>query len=244
MANVMSELTLVDLVSNGTMNAKIAATLASIAAQRHSFMVVAVPRFAGKSTVTDAMLQCVPTNVPIHRLSGEEAEMDRLKLKGSGGYLVVGEFSRGPVPGYIWGSPVRKVFETMRAGYSLSTALQAPSMEEAFAAICHANSVPDEDASRLTYVVYIERMGDGEDSYWRRIAQVHEVDRVVDGKPHGRLLFRWREKNDSFEQAEEPRLLGIDGNRLRGRAYRITELVTSGRTSVEETRSVVTDPRY
>ena len=242
MANVMSELTLVDLVRNGTMNAEIAAMLASITAQQHSFVVVAVPRFAGKSTVTDAMLHCVPTNVPVHRLTGEEAEMDRLKLKGSGGYLVVGEFSKYPVPGYIWGSPVRKVFETMRAGYSLSTALHAPSMEEAYAAICQGNSVPDKDASRLTYMVYIERMGDDEDSFWRRIAQIQEIDRVVDGRPRGRLLFRWREKNDSFEQVEESRLLGIDGNRLRERAYRITELVTSGRTSVEDTQSVVTDP--
>ncbi|MDP6081355.1 MAG: hypothetical protein QF435_14900 [Arenicellales bacterium] len=237
----MSELTLVDLVTNGTMNADIAATLASITAQQHSFVVVAVPRFAGKSTVTDAMLHCVPTNVPVHRLSGEEAEMDRLKLKGSGGYLVVGEFSRGPVPGYIWGSPVRKVFETMRAGYSLSTALHAPSMEEAYAAICQDNSVPDKDASRLTYMVYIERRGDDEDSFWRRIAQVYEVDRVVDGTPRGRLLFRWREKNDSFERVEKPRLLGIDGNLLRERAYRISELVTSGTTSVEDIRSVATD---
>ena len=166
----MSEITLIELVRNGTMNAEIAATLASIAAEQHSFIVVAVPRFAGKSTVGNAMLQCVPTSVPIHRLSGDEAEMDRLKRDASGGYLVVGEFSRGPVPGYIWGPPVRKVFETMRAGYSLSTALHAPSVDEAYVAICQGNGVSDEDASHLTYMVYIQRMGDDEDSFWRRIA--------------------------------------------------------------------------
>ena len=239
MMNVMSELTLIDLVSNGTMNAEIAATLASVTSQRHSFVVVAVPRFAGKSTVTNAMLHCVPTNVPLHRLSGDESEMDRLKLNGSGGYLVVGEFSRVPVPGYIWGSSVRKVFETMKAGYSLSTALHASSMEEAYAAICQANGVPDEDASNLTYMVYIERMGDDQDSFWRRIAQVQEVERVVGGRPQGRLLFRWSEKNDSFEQVEEPRLLGIDRRRLHECACRITELVTSGCGSVENVRSMI-----
>ncbi|MCL0055017.1 hypothetical protein M1N56_04000 [Dehalococcoidia bacterium] len=239
MANMMSELTLIDLVSNGTMDAEIAATLSSVTSQQHSFVVVAVPRFAGKSTVIDAMLHCVPTNVPVHRLSGDEAEMDRLKLKRSSGYLVIGEFSKGPVPGYIWGSPVRKVFETMRVGYSLSTALHAPSMEEAYAAICQANGVPDEDASNLTYMVYIERMGDAEDSFWRRISQVQEVERVVGGRPQGRLLFRWSEKNDSFEQVEEPRLLGINRSRLRERACRITELVTSGRASVEDVRSMI-----
>ncbi len=73
----MAELTLVDLLRNGTMNAEIAATLASIAAEQRSFMVVAIPRFAGKSTVTNAMLHCVPANLPVHRLSGDEAEMDR-----------------------------------------------------------------------------------------------------------------------------------------------------------------------
>ena len=235
----MPDLTLVDLVRNGTMNSETAAILASIAAEQHSFMVVAVPRFAGKSTVTNAMLHCVPASVPMHRLSGDEAEMDRLKHDAGGGYLVVGEFSKAPVPGYIWGSPVRKVFETMRSGYSLSTALHAPSLDEAYAAICRTNGVPDEDASRLTYMVYIQRMGDDEDLFWRRIAQVHEVDRVVGGRPQSRLLYRWREREDRFEQVEEPRLLAVDADRLRERARRLTELASSGQTSVEAVQSVV-----
>ena len=235
----MPDLTLVDLVRNGTMNAEIAAILASIAAEQHSFMVVAVPRFAGKSTVTNAMLHCVPENVPVHRLSGDEAEMDRLKHDAGGGYLVVGDFSKAPVPSYIWGSPVRKVFETMRSGYSLSTALHAPSLDEAYAAICRTNGVPDEDASRLTYMVYIQRMGDDEDLFWRRIAQIHEVDRVVGGRPQSRLLYRWREREDRFEQVEEPRLLAVSADRLRKRARGLTELASSGRTSVEDVRSVV-----
>ena len=235
----MSELTLSDLVRNGTMNAEIAATLASIAAEQRSFMVVAVPRFAGKSTVANAMLHCVPANAPVHRLSGDEAEIDRLKSDAVGGYLVVGEFSMAPVPSYIWGPPVRKVFETMRAGYSLSTALHAPSVDEAYAAICQSNGVPDDDASRLTYTVYIQRMGDDQDSFWRRVARVHEVDRVVDGRPQGRLLYRWRERDDSFEQVEKPRLLAVDADRLRKRARRLAELASSGRTGVEDVRSVV-----
>jgi hypothetical protein len=235
----MSELTLIDLIRNGTMNAEIAATLASIAAEQHSFMVVAVPRFAGKSTVGDAMLHCLPADLPVHRLSGDEAEMDRLRRDAGGGHLVVAEFSNAPVPHYLWGSPVRKVFETMRAGYSLSTALHAPSVDEAYAAICQGSAVPDEDASRLTYMVYIQRMGDNEDSFWRRIAQVHEVDRVVDAKPRGRLLHRWQEGDDSFEQVDVPRLLAIGADRLRQRAHRLAGLASSGRASVEDLRAVL-----
>ena len=165
--------------------------------------------------------------------------MDRLKRDGGGGYLVVSEFSRAPVSSYIWGPPVRKVFETMRAGYSLSTALHAPSVDDAYAAICRTNGVPDEDASRLTYMIYIERMGDDEDSFWRRIAQVHEVDRVVGGRPQGRVLYFWQEQDDKFEQVEEPRRLAVDSDRLRERARRLTDLASSGRTSVEDVQSVV-----
>ena len=239
----MSELTLVNLVRNTTMNTAIAATLASIASQQHSFMVVAIPRFAGKSTVTAAMLHYVPTNVPVYRLNGSETEMDRLQRQSGGGYLVVDEFSKAPVASYIWGPPVRKVFETMRVGYSLSTALHAPSLDEAYAAICHTNGVGDEDASKLNYMIYIQRMGDDDSSFWRRIAEVHEVDRVVHGKPQGRLLFRWREQDDSFEQVEEPRLLGIDKDRLRERANRLSALVMSGRDSVANARSIVTESK-
>lgn len=237
----MSELTLADLIRNGTINAEIAATLWSIVAEQHSFMVVAVPRFAGKSTVGDAMLHCVPKHAPIHQLSGEESEMERLKRDAGGGYLVVGEFSNAPVPRYIWGSPVRKVFETMRVGYSLSTALHAPSVEEAYSAICHGNNVADEDASKISYMIYIERMGDDQDSFWRRVAEVHEVDRVVDGRPQGRMLFRWQEQGDRFEQTQEAQLLTVDADQLRERARLLNDLASSGRTSVENVRSVVAD---
>lgn len=237
----MSELTLADLIANGTMNPEIAATMWSIAAERRSFLVVAVPRLAGKSTVSDAILHFAPPGLPIHRLSGDEQEMDRLAEHPDGGYLVVGEFSQAPVPTYIWGSPVRKVFETVRAGFSLTTALHAPTVEEAYAAVCHGNGVSDADASVLNYMVYIRRMGDDQDSFWRRIAEVHEVDRVVDGRPEGRLLFRWEESGDRFEQVTEPRLLAVDAVGIAERAARLGELVSSKRTGEEHVRALATE---
>jgi Flp pilus assembly CpaF family ATPase len=235
----LSEITLVDLVRNGTINAEIAATLWSIVAEKHSFMIVAVPRFAGKSTVGDAMLQFVSDDVPVHQLSGEESEMEQLQQHADGGYLVVGEFSNAPVPRYIWGSPVRKVFETMRAGYSLSTALHAPTVEEAYAAISQGNDVADEDASKISYMVYIERMGDDLDSFWRRVAEVHEVDRVVDGKPQGRLLHRWDAQADRFERVAEPRLLTVGSQKIAERASQIAELASSDQTGVAAIRTLV-----
>ena len=48
----MSGLTLADLVTNRTMSPEMAATLAAAAEERRSLLAVAIPRGAGKSTVT------------------------------------------------------------------------------------------------------------------------------------------------------------------------------------------------
>ena len=156
----MSDLTILDLVANGTMDGDIAATLWSVADERRSFMTVAVPRFAGKSTVSAAILRLVRPGTPIHILTGDESQMEELARHPDGGYLVVGEFSRAPVDTYLWGAPVRKVFETVAAGFSLVTALHAPTVEEAYDKICSGNKVSDEDASTINYMVYIERHGE------------------------------------------------------------------------------------
>ena len=227
----MSELTLLDLIRNGTMSAAVAATLSAIAEEKRSFMVVAVPRLAGKSTVGRAMLDFAPRSAPLHHLDGSEAEMDELAQRPDGGYLVVAEFADVDVPGYIWGSPVRRVFQTMRAGFSLSVGLHAPCVEEAYAAVCHGNGVADEDASRISYMVYIERMGANRDDFWRRIAAVYEVDRVVGGVPRARLLHRWRRESDEFEQVEQPRILSVREAALQERAERFQELADAGLTA-------------
>ena len=52
----MEKLNLLDLVSNRTMNAEIAALLSAIGNEQRSLLVVALPRAAGKSTVLEATI--------------------------------------------------------------------------------------------------------------------------------------------------------------------------------------------
>ena len=225
------------------------ATLWAAVDQRCSYVVVAVPRLAGKSTIGNAMLSLLPPEVPVHRLSGEEEEMARLKAEALGGYLVVGEFSKAPVPTYIWGDPVRRVFDTLGAGYSLATALHAPSLEETFEAICQGNEISDQDASRIKLMVYLRRFGTGPerradtipDNFWRRMAEVHEVERVEGGEPVGRLLHRWVEEEDRFESLNAPQLLGTDAQDLAARTACLRELAEAGRTSAEDVARMVAD---
>lgn len=217
----MAELTLVDLVRNGTMDEHVAATLWTIAEERRSFLVAAVPRNAGKTTVSSAMLEHVPEGTPVHALSGVEDEMRELVAKPDGGYLVVGELSRAPVSHYIWGQPVRTYFDTVRAGFSLATAMHAPTPEDAFALIAEDNGVPDGDASLIDFFVYIERMGNDSDDFWRRLAAVYEIGEVRGGAPETRLLHRWVPEGDRFERVESSTRLAMDAAGLERRAAEI-----------------------
>lgn len=233
--------TIIELVRNGTLNAEMAALLWAAVDERLSFVTVAVPRLAGKSTLMNAMLSLLPPDVPIHRLSGDETEMERLKAAATGGYLVVGEFSQAPVPTYIWGAPVRKVFDTLAAGYSLATALHAPNLEETFHVICRENGVNDEAASRISLMLYLRLFRDSAGAFWRRLDSVHEIDRVQNGRPQGRLLFRWLESDDRFEAADAPRLLRANSADLRERARRLAELAKAGRTAPSDVVAMVAE---
>lgn len=232
-------ITILDLIRNGTLSAPMAATLWAAVQEGRSFLTVAIPRLAGKTTTANAVLGLLSPQVPVHRLSGDVAEMARLKREAKGGYLVVGEFSQGPVPGYIWGEPVRRVFDTLTAGYSLVTSLHAPGLNEAFHDICAGNGVSDQAASRIGFLLYIRRFGDSPESFWRRVAEIHEIDQVRQGRPEGRLLYRWVEGEDRFEAVEPSRTLQASAHDLAARAAALEALAGAGRTSPPEVARLV-----
>jgi hypothetical protein len=206
-------LRLEDLVGNGTMSAEVATTLRSAAEDRHSFLVVAIPRLAGKSTVMAAMLAHRPKRAPLVTVGDDGTDIDALAAASSGGYLVIPEISEYPVTaGYIWGAPVRTVFSKIGADVALAAALHAPSADEAIETVCRGNGVPDEQAAQIALVVYIRSLGrDWRRPTGRRIATVHEIVSVNGGRPETRLLHRWDETADRFETIERPRRIATGG---------------------------------
>ncbi len=232
-------ITVADLISNGTMSAEVAATIWAAVDEQRSFLTVAIPRFAGKSTLSNAVLALRPPEVPLHQVDGSPAEMERLKRDQLGGYLVVAEFSEAPVPGYIWGEPVRRVFDTLSAGYSLQASLHAPGPEEAVRVITERNGIPDDQASAIDLVLYIRLFGRDEATFWRRLAHVYEVDCVKSGRPVGRTLFRWHEDGDRFEAVEDPRGFARDRADLKARAALLTDLARGDRMSDDDVAAAV-----
>ena len=206
-------LRLEDLVENGTMSVEIGATLRATAQGRHSFLVVAIPRLAGKSTVMAAMLACAPRGTPVKTVGDDGIDVEALAAAAAGGYLVVPEVSEYPVtPGYIWGAPVRRVFGRIGEDVALAAALHAPGADEAIEIVCRGNGVPDEQAAHIALVVYIRSLGtDWRQPTGRRVATVHEVVGVRGGRAETRLLHRWDERSARFETPAKPQRIAIGG---------------------------------
>lgn len=206
-------LTLVDLVANRTMSPPMAATLAVAAEERRSMLFVAIPRMAGKSTVMQAALQYAPAGTSFHALSRASGPGLGIPAHADGGYLVLPEISPAGFPDYLWGADVRAVFAALAGGFSLATALHAAGVKEAFDVITRQNGVPDEQAARIEVVTYIRSIGPWERPERRVVAAIYEVNGVNGGPPQARLLHRWSESDDRFEVVEQPRHLGVAGDR-------------------------------
>ncbi len=240
----MAQISIAELVRNGTLSAEMAAVLWAAVDEQQSFLTVAVPRFAGKTTTSNAVLALRPPDVPVTPVAGERDLMQRLTQERRGGYLTVAEFAHAPMPGYIWGEPVRRVFETVHVGgYALQTALHAPGVDAAVQEVTRGNGVSDAHASVFKLVMYIERFGDSHDTFWRRVTDLYEVERVENGRPVGRSLFRWHKAADRFEQLDAPRQWGRDQADLAQRGGIVSHLASSGQTSAEEMAAAVAEYR-
>jgi hypothetical protein len=240
----MSTITVPELVRNGTMSAEMAAVLWSAVDEQVSFLTVAIPRFAGKTTTSNAVLSLRPPDVPVHVVAGEPSRMEQLKRDRAGGYLVVAEFDNAPVPGYIWGEPVRRVFETVHSGgYALQTSLHAPGVEEAIREVTHGNGVSDHHASIFKLVIYIQRFGTSYSNFWRRVTDLYEVHSVEGGRAVGHSLFRWHAADDSFYRANEPLQFALDRQDVGRRAALMSERAAAGRTSATDVAAALADYR-
>jgi hypothetical protein len=232
-------ISIAELVRNGTLSADVAAVLWAAAEAQVSFLTVAMPQGAGKTTVASAVLALRKPDVPLHFIYGRPQELEELKRERRGGYIVVGEFSRAPMPSYIWGESVRRVFETLPAGYSLQTSLHAPGVEPAIRAVTEANAVPDDLASAVKLIVYIEVFRTSAGAIARRVVEVYEMHLVENGKPIGHPLFLWRKEDDSYERVTGPHQFGRDADDLERRSAVIAGLAESGKTSPADVAEAV-----
>lgn len=204
------EITLDDLVANRTMPRGLAELLVTAASEKRSTLMVAVPRLAGKTTTTKAILAHRPQGTPLHQLSEQAGESLGLPAEDDGGYLVMSEVSEAPLLDYLWGHHVRTVFKAAaERDFPLATSLHEAGLNEAFEVICRQNAVPDQHASVIDLVLYLRSLGDDWRNPTRRVvAAAYEVNGVSGGQPQARLLYQWNEATDAFEHVADPLRMG------------------------------------
>ncbi|HEX4744521.1 MAG TPA: hypothetical protein VFW12_07610 [Candidatus Limnocylindria bacterium] len=197
----MAGMALADLVANRTMSAEMAETLREAALARRSYLVIALPRLAGKSTVLQAVLDVARQDgAPVRELGVDGTDVAALAREARGGYLYVPEVSQQAVTeGYVWGPKVRQAFAAIAGGTALTASLHADSVEDAIE-IIRRNDVPDADLARLEIVVHIRSLGEWEHPTRRVVAGVHELVGVSGGEARTRVLHRWDQARDRFEQ--------------------------------------------
>ncbi len=223
------DLTVLELVRNGSMSAEMASTLWSAMDDRRSFIVAAGPRQAGKSTTTEAILDFLPAGVPRHDLTGDRAQMDALAASPDGGYLFVPEFS-DHTPSYLRGQQVVQVFDTADRGFSIAGTLHADTPEDTFWELGSHGAIPDNQLGSIGYLVFLGVRGWPENPV-RWVSSIWEVDSVTGGAPRSRLLCRWDRESQSFVWESQPANLSASEQIRRDRAARVQSLADAGRTS-------------
>lgn len=236
------EVTIVELIRNGTLSAEMAGVLWAAVDEKISFLTSAVYRNAGKTTLSKAVLSLRSNDVPIHYIADNPKITEKLlALEKHGGYLVVQEFSPADVPGYIWGEDVEHVFKMVKKGYSLQGSLHADSAEEAMLELTKENDVRDEDASIVKLVIFIEMFGTTYTNIKRRVTEMFEVHYVEGGKALGHNLFSWSEENDSFKKIEEPHQFARNTEEVKRRGEVLGYLASLGKNSPEDVAKAVSD---
>ena len=231
-------LNVLELVQNGSLSPEMASTLWAAMDDRRSFIVAAGPRQAGKSTMTEAILDFLPAGVPRHDLTGERAQMDALAASPDGGYLVVSEFS-DHTPRYLRGEQVVQVFDTAERGFSIAGTLHADTPQDAFAELRSHGPIPDSQLERIGCLVFLGVRGWPENPV-RWVANIWQVDGVARGAPRGRLLCRWDAAAKGFVWENEAVGLSASEALREERAARIRSLAEAGRTTRADLAELVT----
>ena len=182
-------LRLPDLVDNGTVSAAGADVLRDIGRRHQSFIVYSLPRNAGKSTVTDAILAEAPPATPRHEFLGTETERDALLARPASGYLVVAEMGHRGRPGYLAEEEIVRAFDLVAHGYALATSLHADTVDELVEVLARNGVTTSALVAGVRFLVKVQPLGDPFAPDTRRIIEaVHEVTGVdADGRLQAEL---------------------------------------------------------
>lgn len=169
-------LTILDLIANGTISVKLAALLWLLVQHKVSLLAAAGPQLAGKTTLLTALLDLAPPRIDTVLTKGRAEDFSFLaNTDPSSTYVLVPELS-DHTPAYLWGDPVRTLFDALEDGYSVAATMHADAPEQVTQML---RQPPVAVPSRLLHhvgVVINIRMRYGERGMVRRVSRATLVE--------------------------------------------------------------------
>lgn len=169
------------LIERGALDVRVAAFLSLAVEARASFVVVAEPHEAGKTTLLTALLDFLPeTTHPVYLRGWYERFSFLDTLPPESAYLLCNEIS-SHLPTYLWGRGVRRVFEAAAAGYPLATTMHASGAADALEQLArYPLDVPVSHLESIDLVITIG-VGFASNKLLRRVTGIEKVTSGEEG---------------------------------------------------------------
>ena len=168
-----SRKSLADLIKDGLLPLDLAAMLWGLIERGASVIVAAGPSGAGKTTLLTALLEFLPRSKGRFAARGMyETFLTLAAADPAATAILVNEISPH-LPMYLWGPPVRRLFELGRSGFQFFATVHAETVEEfVYCLSAHPLKIAPRDLGTVDLLIFLKT--------WREGANVRrEIDRVT-----------------------------------------------------------------
>ena len=165
-------LSIVDLLQEGNLDARVAAFLWMAVEARASVVVASTIEDAGKTTMLTALLDFLPAEVETIYLRGWYERFDFLDSRDpSTIYLLCNEISNN-LPTYLWGNGVLRLFESAERGFPFATTIHVDNARQMVDALSSFPlEVPRHLLTNIDFVLSLSG-GNRSSKYLRRLMRV------------------------------------------------------------------------
>jgi len=200
------EMSLVELLEAGSLDGRLAALLWLMMERRASIVVAATPPMAGKTTVLTALIDLLPPDTETVFTQGRYetfAFLDRTEP--SRAYILCNEISPD-LSVYLWGRPVRRLFEALPLGYGLGTTMHADSVNEVISILqAEPLGVPAHLVAYLTLVLVLQ-VTHGSREVRRRIRDISLIGPSAQDGLAISVLATWDGRASAYQHAASPQV--------------------------------------
>jgi hypothetical protein len=252
-SRVNDDLSILDVVSSGTVDFKLAGLLWLLMEQRAPALVAAGPVWAGKTTILHALLDFLPPGIQQVYLRGYSEDFRfSCNCRPDNTYLVSEEISNHQYE-YLWGHQVVKAFELLDNGFALGSTIHARNVREVAYVLHSILNVPLSLIARLGVVVTLQVMPGRsyDDEPVRRVDTVSTID-LTDKGLVAQMLAARQATDGEFIYPSEKALAEVlfnkfgvkyDGvfSEIARREQFLNQLQNRGVSSREEVKQAIAD---